>query len=228
MAPPRACRCSPCTSCSFPAPRFRCTSSSLATAACSPTASPATIASGSCRPAPTASAPDAGRDRCTWRRCGRRRQLPDGRSNIVVLGERALHAAPVLRTIPRPYLVALVRPFEDDRQPTRDDRADQLARGCFVGYRSALRRLDDTEPTSAELPARRRRRLSFQSRRCSSSTSGQAAAARRALDRAPRRRAAEPPARALTREVEARAEVRERAQANGKAAALDTDVLHES
>ncbi len=79
-------------------------------------------------------------------------ELPDGRSNIVVLGgERFVLARAV--DDPAPYHVALVQPFEDD--PGSDpppDAVDRL-RELFNAYHLLLRQLQDAEPDDPELPA---------------------------------------------------------------------------
>jgi Lon protease-like protein len=78
-------------------------------------------------------------------------ELPDGRSNIIVLGgERfVLHRAVA---DPAPYHVAMVEPFEDD--PASDPpsaRVDHL-RELFAAYHLLMRQLQDAEPDDPELP----------------------------------------------------------------------------
>lgn len=79
-------------------------------------------------------------------------ELPDGRSNIVVLGglrfviQRLVSGA-------EPYLTAAVETFDDDPNtlPT-EDRAARL-RTIFVQYQELRRNLHDLAPEESELPA---------------------------------------------------------------------------
>jgi ATP-dependent Lon protease len=78
-------------------------------------------------------------------------ELPDGRSNIIVLGgERFVLSRAV--DDPAPYHVALVQPFEDEpgTEPPPDS-VDRL-RELFNAYHLTLRQLQDTEPDDPELP----------------------------------------------------------------------------
>ena len=87
-------------------------------------------------------------------------ELPDGRSNIVVLGGSRFVLSRFLEES-LPYLVALVQPFDDepDTDPSADDAAalGQL----FTRYFAGLRQLTDAEPEEPTLPDNART-LSFQ------------------------------------------------------------------
>jgi Lon protease-like protein len=78
-------------------------------------------------------------------------ELPDGRSNIIVLGGERFVLARAVED-PAPYHVALVQPFEDDpgTEPLPDS-VDRL-RELFNAYHLLLRQLQDTEPDDPELP----------------------------------------------------------------------------
>lgn len=77
-------------------------------------------------------------------------ELPDGRSNIVVVGGTRFVVSRLLDES-LPYLVAAVEPFEDDAgtEPSADD-TDSL-RQLFARYSSALRELNDTMPEDLSL-----------------------------------------------------------------------------
>jgi Lon protease-like protein len=78
-------------------------------------------------------------------------ELPDGRSNIVVLGGTRFVVGNLLHESV-PYLVAMVQDFEDDTgtQPTADELASlrQLSRAYLAG----LRELNDHAPEEPTLP----------------------------------------------------------------------------
>jgi ATP-dependent Lon protease len=78
-------------------------------------------------------------------------ELPDGRSNIIVLGAERFVLERVVDD-PAPYHVALVQPFEDD--PGSDPPPDSVTqlRELFDAYHLLLRQLHDTEPDDPELP----------------------------------------------------------------------------
>jgi Lon protease-like protein len=78
-------------------------------------------------------------------------ELPDGRSNIVVLGGTRFVLSRLLDES-LPYLVALVQPFDDD--PGTEPSADETAtvRKLFARYFAGLRQLNDAEPEEPELP----------------------------------------------------------------------------
>jgi Lon protease-like protein len=79
-------------------------------------------------------------------------ELPDGRSNIIVLGGMRFVIERVLEDA-APYYVASIETF-DDRAGTTPaaDRTARL-REVFLQYRELLRLLNDLEPDEAELPA---------------------------------------------------------------------------
>lgn len=78
-------------------------------------------------------------------------ELPDGRSNIVVVGgSRFVVSRLVDESLP--YLVALIQTFDDD--PDTAPPADEMAilRGLFARYLAGLRQLNDVEPEETALP----------------------------------------------------------------------------
>ncbi len=78
-------------------------------------------------------------------------ELPDGRSNIVVLGaERFVLTRPIEDDAP--YFVALVQTFEEE--PGTDPPSDSATRlrEMFTGYYALLRQLNDVEPEDPSLP----------------------------------------------------------------------------
>jgi Lon protease-like protein len=78
-------------------------------------------------------------------------ELPDGRSNIVVLGGSRFVLARVLDES-LPYLVALVQTFGDDpdTEPTGEEAT--ALRALFTRYFDGLRQLNDVEPEEPALP----------------------------------------------------------------------------
>lgn len=78
-------------------------------------------------------------------------ELPDGRSNIVVLGGSRFVLSRLLDES-LPYLVALVQTFDDepDSQPPAEDIASLGT--LFTTYFAALRQLNDAEPEEPALP----------------------------------------------------------------------------
>jgi Lon protease-like protein len=78
-------------------------------------------------------------------------ELPDGRSNIVVLGGQRFVLSRLLDE-PHPYLVAMVQTFDDyaDSEPSTEDTS-QL-RELFERYFASLRELNDTVPEQPTLP----------------------------------------------------------------------------
>jgi Lon protease-like protein len=78
-------------------------------------------------------------------------ELPDGRSNIVVLGGSRFVLSRLLEES-LPYLVALVQMFEDQPQtaPSPDDTA--ALRHLFTQYYAGLRQLNDADPEEPTLP----------------------------------------------------------------------------
>ena len=87
-------------------------------------------------------------------------ELPDGRSNIVVLGGSRFVLSRLLEES-LPYPVALVQTFDDD--PATDPAAEDTStlRRLFLEYFAGLRQLNDTEPEEPTL-AEEARVLSFQ------------------------------------------------------------------
>jgi Lon protease-like protein len=78
-------------------------------------------------------------------------QLPDGRSNILVMGAarfvlRAVYAAP------EPYYTGLVEEFEEDDGTVPPAAAVQDLRERFAEYFRVLRLLNDAEPEEPALP----------------------------------------------------------------------------
>jgi Lon protease-like protein len=89
-------------------------------------------------------APDPGMVGCTAE-VRVNQELPDGRSNIVVLGCDRFVVADLLEE-PVPYHVASVQTFDDDPGTAPpDDRTSQL-RELFVRYATLVRELSDVEP----------------------------------------------------------------------------------
>lgn len=78
-------------------------------------------------------------------------ELPDGRSNIVVLGGSRFVLARLLDES-LPYLVAQVHTFDDDpdTQPAADETT--TVRALFARYVAGLRQLNDVEPEEPVLP----------------------------------------------------------------------------
>ena len=95
-------------------------------------------------------APDPGMVGCTAE-VRVNQELPDGRSNIVVLGGERFVVADLLDE-PLPYHVASVQTFDDDPNTApADDRTARL-RELFVRYAKVVRELSDIEPEEPELP----------------------------------------------------------------------------
>jgi Lon protease-like protein len=78
-------------------------------------------------------------------------ELPDGRSNIVVVGGSRFVLSRLLEE-PHPYLVAMVRTYDDraDSEPSPEDTS-QL-RELFKRYFARIRELNDTLPEEPALP----------------------------------------------------------------------------
>ena len=78
-------------------------------------------------------------------------QLPDGRSNIVVLGGDRFVVTELVHE-PVPYMVATVRTFEElpGTLPSTDETAK--LREAFTRYATLLRELSDAPPQDPELP----------------------------------------------------------------------------
>ena len=78
-------------------------------------------------------------------------ELPDGRSNIVVLGGTRFVLSRLLdETLP--YLVAMVQPFEDDPDTQPALEVTDAVRQLFTRYFAGLRQLNDAEAEEPSLP----------------------------------------------------------------------------
>lgn len=78
-------------------------------------------------------------------------ELPDGRSNIVVVGGLRFVLARLLDE-PRPYLVALVQTFDDDADSVPPEAEALELRELFGRYFAGLRELNDSLPEDPVLP----------------------------------------------------------------------------
>ncbi|MFL5516274.1 MAG: LON peptidase substrate-binding domain-containing protein [Gemmatimonadales bacterium] len=79
-------------------------------------------------------------------------ELPDGRSNIIVLGGERFVLERAVDDDPAPYHVALVEPFEDDPGSDPPPASVDHLRELFAAYHLLLRQLQDAEPDDPELP----------------------------------------------------------------------------
>lgn len=95
-------------------------------------------------------APDAGMVGCTAE-VRVNQELPDGRSNIVVLGGERFVVADLLEE-PLPYHVATVKPFDDDPATAPPAERTALLREAFTRYAALVRELSDVEPEQPDLP----------------------------------------------------------------------------
>jgi Lon protease-like protein len=77
-------------------------------------------------------------------------ELPDGRSNIVVLGDSRFVLSRILDES-LPYIVALVQTFDDDIDTLPAAEEVATLRELFTVYFSGLRELNDTEPEEPTL-----------------------------------------------------------------------------
>jgi Lon protease-like protein len=77
--------------------------------------------------------------------------LPDGRSNIVVIGGTRFVVQRELQE-DVPYLVASVEPFDDDEGTTPAGEHVRQLSDLFLGYYLQLRQLHDLEPEKVSLP----------------------------------------------------------------------------
>jgi hypothetical protein len=78
-------------------------------------------------------------------------ELPDGRSNIVVLGGKRFVVKRILAD-PAPYWVGAVEPFDDEAGTAPPDGPTAQLRRMFLQYRELRRHLDDPGSEEAELP----------------------------------------------------------------------------
>ena len=95
-------------------------------------------------------APDPGMVGCTAE-VRVNQELPDGGSNIVVLGVDRFVVTTVVDD-PAPYFVAAVRTFDDEAGTTPAPARVALLREAFTRYADMMRELSDVEPRSADLP----------------------------------------------------------------------------
>jgi Lon protease-like protein len=78
-------------------------------------------------------------------------ELPDGRSNIVVIGGERFVLSRLLDE-PHPYLMAMVQTFEDDTEAELADLDTADLRELFGHYFASLRELNDAVPEEPVLP----------------------------------------------------------------------------
>ena len=145
-------------------------------------------------------------------------ELPDGRSNIVVLGGSRFVVSRLLQE-PHPYLTATVEPFEDEPDtPVEEEETAQL-RELFGRYFAVLRELNDLVAEEPPLPGPASH-LSFQV--ASMIECGLGVKQRLLADRsAPRRiKALILLLPVLTSGVEAALNIHQRAHTNGKGGSL--------
>jgi len=95
-------------------------------------------------------APDPGMVGCTAE-VRVNQELPDGRSNIVVLGGDRFVVTTVVDD-PAPYFVAAVQIFEDEAGTTPTPPRVALLREAFTRYADMMRELGDVEARSPDLP----------------------------------------------------------------------------
>jgi len=95
-------------------------------------------------------APDPGMVGCTAE-VRVNQELPDGRSNIVVLGGDRFVVADLLEE-PVPYHVASVQPFDDDPGTVPPEDRTARLRELFTRYAALVRELNDVEPEEPDLP----------------------------------------------------------------------------
>jgi len=101
-------------------------------------------------PVPTAETPQAGAVGCVAE-VRVNQELPDGRSNIVVVG-RSRFVVSRLLDESLPYLVADVQTFEDDSDSEPPAERTEALRQLFTQYFTSLRELNDTMPEEPGLP----------------------------------------------------------------------------
>ncbi len=95
-------------------------------------------------------APDPGMVGCTAE-VRVNQPLPDGRSNIVVLGGVRFVVGGLLDEA-LPYHVAIVQPFDDEPGTEPPPERADLLRETFVRYAGLIRELSDVDPPDPDLP----------------------------------------------------------------------------
>jgi len=95
-------------------------------------------------------APDPGMVGCTAE-VRVNQELPDGRSNIVVLGGERF-VVTTLVDDPAPYYVAAVRTFDDEPGTAPGPERTDLLREAFARYAVLVRELSDVDPQQPDLP----------------------------------------------------------------------------
>jgi len=95
-------------------------------------------------------APDPGMVGCTAE-VRVNQELPDGRSNVVVLGGDRFVVADLLDE-PLPYHVASVQTFQDDPETAPPEERTAQLRERFTAYAALVRELSDVEPEEPDLP----------------------------------------------------------------------------
>ncbi len=78
-------------------------------------------------------------------------ELPDGRSNIIVLGGERFVITRGLED-DTPYFVAMVQTFDEEPGTEPAEDASARLRQAFAGYYALLRQLNDVEPEEPSLP----------------------------------------------------------------------------
>ncbi len=78
-------------------------------------------------------------------------EMPDGRSNIVVVGAERFVLTRALEEA-APYVVAMVQPFDEEPGSDPPEESAARLREVFTGYYALLRELNDVEPEDATLP----------------------------------------------------------------------------
>jgi ATP-dependent Lon protease len=78
-------------------------------------------------------------------------ELPDGRSNVVVLGGSRFVVRSMIQG-QEPYHVALVEPFDEREDTAPSEENVARLRELFLHYHALLRQLNDVEPADPGLP----------------------------------------------------------------------------
>jgi ATP-dependent Lon protease len=103
-------------------------------------------------------APDAGTVGC-MAEVRVNQELPDGRSNVLVLGGDRFVLTALLEES-RPYHVAEVQPFDDDPASLPPEERAAALHEAYARYAELARELSDVEPAAGDLP-QEPRALSF-------------------------------------------------------------------